>query len=238
MCLKKKSQPVEACVKPNSLLETCEDGIKISEAYQACGLWGVKTVFYPKEQVIDISKDGTIIQLFYTEEEHSCFDPREQKENYEVYENKGVRTLELKTDLYTGWLVVPTTAEGYVETSKIQTEHNLIRSSTPLEEFHEKGSKYRLIDSEEEFQEYLDYPYDISLFCDLKLYRTLKGFGLDGDEIQKKARVVGHDLLKYNKLLAIMDESKDNRELFEFLFRRCFEEGCVISALALAPCSI
>lgn len=69
--------------------------------------------FYPIDEIVSISEDKTVIELRYTEEEHSVFDPREQKENYKVYENTGVRTLELRRDLYTSYsyLVI----EAYVE---------------------------------------------------------------------------------------------------------------------------
>lgn len=123
-----------------------------------------------------------------------------------------------------------------LKTSKTQISQRVIGTVEPFEKFVDEGCGYKLIESEQEFLEYLNSPYDCNMFCDLKLYRTLKNFDLGLDEIQKKVRIIGRDLRKYKKLVAIMKESKDDKELFEFLFKRTIEEGCVISALAPAPC--
>lgn len=243
MCWKKKTKTAKitdtetTITTPSCLIEK-EDGIEFVEAYQVNGVWTTAKHFCPNDEIVRISEDGTIIELRYEEEENSNFDPLEQKEDYETYKNLGIRTLELKRDLYIGWSLVSQIVDAYVETNKAQTCHRLVSSIEPFEKFMDEGSKYKLIDSEREFLEYLNSPYDSNMFCDLKLYRTLKGFGLNADEIQKKAIWVGYDLRRYKKLVEIMEESKDDKELFEFLYKRISEERCVTYALAQAPCYV
>lgn len=243
MCWKKKTKKAEIIdnkitITIPSYLEEKEDGIEIIEAHRVCGMWNISKLFYPIDKIVRILDNGAILELRYTEEEHSNFDPREQKEDYKVYENIGIRTVELQHDLYTGWSLLYPCADAYVEANKAQTAHRLVSSTTPIEKFIEEGSKYKLIESKQEFLEYLDSSYDSNMFCDLKLYRTLKNFGLDANEIQKKADWVGYDLQKYKKLVEIMEESKGDKELFEFLYKRCSKERCVAYALAPAPRSL
>lgn len=244
----RKKKPVEEIVieapneEPKKFYEVKEDGIEIVEGEpSSCGgVWTVRKCFYEEECRPFISRDGSVFMVAHTEEEHTCLDPRETKENDLVYKNRYLRTLELETGLYTGcWSFCGSSCtNAYVETNRERIQHKLIDTITPLEKFQKENYEYYLIDTEKEFQEYLDSEYSIKVFCDLKLYNTLKNFGLEDDYISDNAWRIGHDLQKYRKLLEIINASENDLDKFKFLFKRTFVESGVVSGVTIAPCCI
>lgn len=246
MFWKKKNieKPVEVeTVTVDYPFEVKENGIEIKELNKTPFHICIEQKFYGDENIISISPDKTTIKVKSIREEHDTFDPRETKSDYKVYEISELRTLELKKEAgpqcapcsWNYWTSV--WVDAYVETSKEEIERKVTKVITPMDSFKENGCEYLLIDNEEEFQEYLNFDYDIKMFCDLKLYKKMKSFGLDEDYIMKNATFIRYELKNYNKMLNIMSECHEDKDLFKFLFRRTFIEGSLVYGITAATIS-
>ena len=84
---------------------------------------------------------------------------------------------------------------------------------TPLEVFNDNGSKYKLIETEEEFNEYLSSDLDCDTWCRKKLYGKMKDLGLGDGFINQFADLVGNDLDKYHAMIDLAGEVTDKDTL-------------------------
>lgn len=84
---------------------------------------------------------------------------------------------------------------------------------TPLEVFNDNESKYKLIETEEEFNEYLSSDLDCDTWCRKKLYGKMKDLGLGDGFINQFADLVGNDLDKYHGMIDLAGEVTDKDTL-------------------------
>lgn len=85
---------------------------------------------------------------------------------------------------------------------------------TPLEIFREEyKSKYKLIETEDEFNEYMASALDCDTWCRKKLYDKMKELGLGDGFINQFADLVGNDLDKYHAMIDLANEVFDTDTL-------------------------
>ena len=85
---------------------------------------------------------------------------------------------------------------------------------TPLEVFKEEyESKYKLIETEEEFNEYMSSTLDCDTWCRKKLYDKMKELGLGDGFINQFADLVGNNLDKYHAMIDLANEVTDKDTL-------------------------
>jgi hypothetical protein len=85
---------------------------------------------------------------------------------------------------------------------------------TPLEVFKEEyKSKYKLIETEEEFNEYMSSTLDCDTWCRKKLYDKMKELGLGDGFINQFADLVGNNLDKYHAMIDLANEVTDKDTL-------------------------
>lgn len=90
----------------------------------------------------------------------------------------------------------------------------IVSIKTPLELFNEiYKTKYKLIESEEEFGEYLSSVLDCDTWCRKKLYNKMKELGLGDGFINQFADLVGNDLDKYYAMIDLANEVSDKDTL-------------------------
>ena len=85
---------------------------------------------------------------------------------------------------------------------------------TPLEIFLSsfKG-KYKLIETEDELNDYLSSTLDCDTWCRMKLYNKMKELGLGDGFINSFADLVGNDLDKYHAMIDLAGEVSDKDTL-------------------------
>lgn len=123
----------------------------------------------------------------------------ENKENFIKYKETQLKTYEY-FDKYKCWKLT--------NTNVVKTE--VVYEKTPLEIFKEKyKSKYKLIETEEEFNEYMSSTLDCDTWCRKKLYDKMKELGLGDGFINQFADLVGNNLDKYYAMIDLAGEVTD-----------------------------
>ena len=99
-----------------------------------------------------------------------------------------------------------------IKTEVVGTE--VVANKIPLEIFKEEyRSKYKLIETEDEFNEYLTSTLDCNTWCRKKLYDKMKELGLGDGFINQFADLVGNDLDKYHAMIDLANEVTDKDTL-------------------------
>lgn len=90
----------------------------------------------------------------------------------------------------------------------------VMSDKTPLDVFktHYK-SNYKLIETEEELNEYLASTLDCNTWCRRKLYNKMKELGLCNGFINQFADLIGNDLTKYHAMIELAEEISDKDTL-------------------------
>lgn len=137
----------------------------------------------------------------------------EEKENFIKYKEAQIKTYEyLKED--NCWKLKNTDVVG--------TE--VVSEKTPLEIFKDESeSKYKLIETEDEFNEYMSSSLDCDTWCRKKLYNKMKELGLGDGFINQFADLVGNDLDKYYAMIDLANEVSDKDTLmylYTYKFRK------------------
>lgn len=121
-------------------------------------------------------------------------------------------------------------SEGYwgdykwrlIRTETINKE--VVSERIPLDIFKEHfNSKYKLIETEEEFNEYVSSTLDCDTWCRKKLYNKMKELGLGDGFINQFADLVGNDLDKYHAMIDLANEVTDKDTLM-YLYTYKFRE--------------
>ena len=100
-----------------------------------------------------------------------------------------------------------------IEDRKIVATKEVSRKS-PLEVFVKNyESKYKLIETEDEFSEYLSSTLDCDTWCRKKLYTKMKELGLGDGFINQFADLIGNDLDKYHAMIDLANETSDKDTL-------------------------
>lgn len=93
-------------------------------------------------------------------------------------------------------------------------EKSEVSRQTPIEVFttHFK-SEYKLIETEDEFNDYLASTLDCNTWCRRKLYNKMKEVGLGDGFINEFADLIGNDLDKYHAMIDLAGEVSDKDTL-------------------------
>lgn len=90
----------------------------------------------------------------------------------------------------------------------------IVYEKTPLIIFKENWeSKYKLIETEEELNEYLSSALDCNTWCRMKLYNKMKELGLGDGFINSFSDLIGNDLKKYHAMIDLANEISDKDTL-------------------------
>lgn len=137
---------------------------------------------------------------FYFEVVHESI---ENKKNLIEYKDTQIKTYEyFKKDEC--W--------KHTKTDVVGTE--IVSERTPLEIFNKNfKSKYRLIETEDELNEYLSSSLDCDTWCRKKLYDKMKELGLGDGFINQFADLIGNDLNKYHAMIELANEVTDKDTL-------------------------
>ena len=127
----------------------------------------------------------------------------EYKDNLIKYKESQIQTLEYYKDI------------GIWEITDVDiVKKEIISERTPLEVFiEESNSKYKLIETVDEFNEYLSSTLDCDTWCRKKLYNKMKELGLGDGFINQFADLVGNNLDKYHAMIDLAKEVSDKDTL-------------------------
>jgi hypothetical protein len=127
----------------------------------------------------------------------------ENKENFIEYKETQIKTFKYHSD-FEQW--------SLARSEIIGTE--VISERTPLDVFEKEfKSKYKLIETVDEFNNYLSSTLDCDTWCRKKLYDKMKELGLGDGFINQFADLVGNDLNKYHAMIDLANEVSDKDTL-------------------------
>lgn len=127
----------------------------------------------------------------------------ERKENFIGYKETQIKTYEYSVEDKC-WKMTRMDVVG--------TE--VVCEKTPLIIFKENWkSKYKLIETEEELNEYLSSTLDCNTWCRMKLYNKMKELGLGDGFINSFADLIGNNLEKYHAMIDLANEVSDKDTL-------------------------
>lgn len=117
----------------------------------------------------------------------------------------------------------------YLRSSKLVEKFD--QQTTPIQELFAKKwhSKYKLIESEEELNNYLQSKLSCDDWCRLKLVTKMKELNLGMGFITAFADLIGNDLDKYHTMIDLASEVKDKdilMYLFVYKFGKKEDESC------------
>lgn len=144
----------------------------------------------------------------------SSYQSIENKSNFIRYKDTQINTYEYSKEDKC-WKHIKTEVVGTEVTAK----------QTPLEVF--KGqfkSKYKLIETEDEFNEYIASTLDCNTWCRKKLYDKMKELGLGDGFINQFADLVGNNLDKYYAMIDLANEVSDKDTLM-YLYTYKFQQN-------------
>lgn len=126
----------------------------------------------------------------------------ENKEEFIEYKETQIKTLEHLSD--NRW--------NFVKKETVKNE--IVSKRTPLEVFVEEfNCKYKLIETVDEFNNYLSSALECDTWCRKKLYDKMKELGLGDGFINSFADLVGNDLDKYHAMIDLANEVSDKDTL-------------------------
>lgn len=220
-----KNADKAAKVKNVDNYETEENGnIRIKAEKQDGYSWLDKykeNIIIPKDSVVSHTKDNIVFKdyrryfnlepvYFYVNVCKSI----EGKENFIEYKDTQIKAYEYSKE---------DKCWKHTQTDTVGTE--IISEKTPLVIFKEEcESKYKLIETEEEFNNYLSSTLDCNTWCRKKLYDKMKELGLGDGFINQFADLVGNDLDKYHAMIDLANEVTDKDTLmylYTYKFRNC-----------------
>lgn len=138
----------------------------------------------------------------------------EKKENFIAYKETKLETYKYESEDKI-W--------HHVNTDTIGKEIMLER--TPQEVFEKEfKSKYKLIDTMDEFNDYLSSYLDCNTWCRKKLYNKMKELGLGDGFINQFADLIGNDLNKYYAMIDLANEVTDKDTLM-YLYTYKFQKN-------------
>lgn len=208
----KKTEEVNKVEKTNNY-KTEENGdIRIEAEKRSSIGWGTYTsgLVIPKSSIVSHTENSIVFKdyryyfNFQSEYFNYCeYKSIENKENLIQYKDTRINTYEYFKE-YKCWKCIKTDTVG-TET---------VFEKTPLEIFREGyKSKYELIETEDEFNEYMASALDCDTWCRKKLYDKMKELGLGEGFINQFADLVGNNLNKYHAMIDLANEVSDKDTL-------------------------
>ena len=201
-------------VKNADNYETEENGdirIKVEKQYNySCFGKYKEDVIIPKDSIVSHTKDNIVLKdykwYFNLESEYfnyNIYKSIEDKENLIKYKDTRIKTYEY-SEKDKCWKCTKTEVVG--------TE--VISETTPLDVFKKEfDSKYKLIETKTELNDYLSSTLDCDTWCRKKLYDKMKELGLGDGFINQFADLVGNDLDKYYAMIDLANEVSDKDTL-------------------------
>lgn len=149
----------------------------------------------------------TSAKIYENNYEPSYIEPIEKKENLIKYNQTQIKTFKYiekgRFDKHI-WMLKKSDV----------VEKEVLSEMTPLEVFKEHHeSKYKLIETEEEFNEYMSSTLDCNTWCRKKVYNKMKELGLGDGFINQFADLIGNDLNKYYAMIDLAGEVTDKDTL-------------------------
>lgn len=214
-------------IKKSDNYEIKENGdIKIRVEQQGIGSWCTykSDMTISKTSIISHTKNSIVFKD-YAYRTNCCqpevfdlifslYEPIENKKDFIRYKDTRINTYEYSEEDKC-WKHTKTEVVGTETTSE----------QTPLEIFKEEfKSKYKLIETEDEFNEYISSTLDCNTWCRKKLYNKMKELGLGDGFINQFADLVGNDLDKYYTMIDLANEVSDKDTLM-YLYTYKFREN-------------
>lgn len=167
-------------------------------------------IVIPKSSIVSHTENSIVFKYyryyFNFESEYfnySAYKSIENKENLIKYKETQIKTYEYFRE---------DECWKHTKTDIVGTEK--VSERTPIEIFEkEYKSKYCLIESEDELNEYLSSTLDCNTWCRMKLYNKMKELGLGDGFINSFADLVGNDLNKYHAMIDLASEVSDKDTL-------------------------
>lgn len=210
--IQEKSTEV-AEVKNVDNYEIEENGdIKIKAEKRNTNIWWTykDNMVIPKLSIISHTENNIVFKSY---EYHLNFEPEIFRDSsYQSIENKSNFIRYKDTQINTYEYSKEDKCWKHIKTEVVGTE--VAAEQTPLEVF--KGqfkSKYKLIETEDEFNEYIASTLDCNTWCRKKLYDKMKKLGLGDGFINQFADLVGNDLDKYYAMIDLANEVSDKDTL-------------------------
>lgn len=178
----------------------------------------------PKESIVSHQKESIVFKDYIDTYNHQinwgynnhCIDycqTMENKENFIKYKETRIKYFSYSS-YGKQWNL---TKEDTVGTE-------VILERTPLDVFEKEfNSKYKLIETIEEFNDYLSSTLDCDTWCRKKLYDKMKELGLGDGFINQFADLVGNNLDKYYAMIDLANEVSDKDTLmylYTYKFRK------------------
>lgn len=201
---------VEEKFKNNTNYHELEDGsIRIKYEYDSYDSF---TTFMeiPKDSIVSHTEDTIIVKDY-----RNCFNlnVRAKWGNFEI------SCPELAIDKKENFI---TYKQTYFKTYVYDSKHKFWKfvnkefvskeiesEKTPREIFEENECKYKLIEGEEEFDEYLKSKLDADTWSRKKLYNKMRELGLGNGFIEEFSDLIGNDLKKYHTMINLASEVSD-----------------------------
>lgn len=199
--------------KPN--YEELEDGSKVFViGYNDTHYYGTMPTTFSKDSIISHTEDTLIVKdyvhcgNFKTRSQWGNFEvdcPKlaiDKKENFITYKYTYLKTY-VYNSVHEFWKLV----NKELVSKEIESE------KTPKEIFEENKCKYKLIEGEEEFDEYLESKLDADTWSRKKLYNKMRELGLGNGFIEEFSDLIGNDLKKYHTMINLASEVSDSDTL-------------------------
>lgn len=212
------------CVAKNNY-KINDDGditIKVQKDAWLCGTESTKDISIKKSFIVSHTENSIVFQsykhclnsatryIYDNDDYHSSIENKEDLIEYKDIENHTYKYSEKDKC----WKRIKIDVVG--------TE--AVFSKTPLVVFLEEfNSKYKLIETVDEFNDYLSSSLDCNTWCRKKLYNKMKELGLGDGFINQFADLVGNDLDKYYAMIDLANEVSDKDTLmylYTYKFRQ------------------
>lgn len=197
-------------IKNNTNYQELEDGsIKIKYRYDDYDNF-TSFMEIPKDLIVSHTEDTIIVKDYrnyanfnaYTKWgnfEISCAELAiDKKQNFITYKQTYFKTY-----------VYDSKDKFWKRVSKEFVSKEIESEKTPKEIFEENKCKYKLIEGEEEFDEYLKSKLDADTWSRKKLYNKMREFGLGNGFIEEFSDLIGNDLKKYHTMINLASEVSD-----------------------------
>lgn len=208
---KTEANPTESVKKSKPNYEELEDGSKVIVVdYSDIHYYGTMPITFSKDSIIFHTEDTIIVKdyahcvNFKTRSQWGNFEvdsPKlaiDKKENFVTYKYTYLKTY-VYDSVHESWRLI----NKELVSKEIESE------KTPKEIFQENKCKYKLIEGEEEFDEYLESKLDADTWSRKKLYNKMREFGLGNGFIEEFSDLIGNDLKKYHTMINLASEVSD-----------------------------
>lgn len=177
-----------------------------------------------KEAIISYTENSIVFKDYVTTYNHQITwgcenyyidytQTMENKENFIQYKETQIKTFKF----FSSW-----TRWNLSNSETVGTE--VLSERTPLDVFEKEfESKYKLIETTDEFNEYMASALDCDTWCRKKLYDKMKELGLGDGFINQFADLIGNDLDKYHAMIDLANEVADKDTLM-YLYTHKFSK--------------